>query len=139
MSKQPSVVFDEDNPEWTDADFARSRSASATLPAAAVAAFANSRDGRPRGSNKEQVSLRLDRDVLVHFKAGGSKWQSRINATLKPAARSAIRINVREDYEVNYWTAKLGVTRDELLEAVRRVGDDPAAVAGAIQSHADAR
>ena len=35
---------------------------------------------------KEQVSLRLDRDVLDFFQAGGPGWQERINAALSKAA-----------------------------------------------------
>ncbi len=35
---------------------------------------------------KEAVSLRLDRDVLDHFQAGGPGWQDRINAALRKAA-----------------------------------------------------
>ncbi len=35
---------------------------------------------------KEQVSLRLDRDVLDFFQAGGPGWQDRINAALRKAA-----------------------------------------------------
>lgn len=35
---------------------------------------------------KEMVSLRLDRDVLDHFQAGGPGWQDRINAALRKAA-----------------------------------------------------
>jgi uncharacterized protein (DUF4415 family) len=35
---------------------------------------------------KEQVSLRLDRDVLDHFQQGGPGWQDRINAALRKAA-----------------------------------------------------
>jgi uncharacterized protein (DUF4415 family) len=38
----------------------------------------------PRG--KEQVSLRLDRDVLEHFQDEGPGWQDRINAVLRKAA-----------------------------------------------------
>lgn len=33
------------------------------------------------------------------------------------------RINLREDYEVRYWTAKFNVTREQLEQAVRAVGD----------------
>lgn len=33
------------------------------------------------------------------------------------------RINTREQAEVNYWTRQLGVSREELLSAVRAVGD----------------
>ena len=35
---------------------------------------------------KETVSLRIDRDVLDHFQAGGPGWQERINAALRKAA-----------------------------------------------------
>lgn len=33
------------------------------------------------------------------------------------------RISMREDHEVRYWTEALGVSRAELEEAVRRVGN----------------
>jgi uncharacterized protein (DUF4415 family) len=46
------------------------------------------RPGRPRkAAPKEAVSLRLDPDVLEHFRASGPGWQSRINAALRKAAR----------------------------------------------------
>lgn len=32
---------------------------------------------------KEAVNIRLDPDVLAHFRAGGRGWQSRINAALR--------------------------------------------------------
>jgi hypothetical protein len=32
------------------------------------------------------------------------------------------RISMSEDYEVRYWTQELGVSRDELAEAVKSVG-----------------
>jgi uncharacterized protein (DUF4415 family) len=35
---------------------------------------------------KEQVTLRLDRDVLDFFQAGGPGWQDRIAAALRKAA-----------------------------------------------------
>lgn len=35
---------------------------------------------------KEQVTLRLDRDVLDHFQEDGPGWQERINAVLRKAA-----------------------------------------------------
>ena len=35
---------------------------------------------------KEQVSLRIDRDVLDHFQQDGPGWQDRINAALRKAA-----------------------------------------------------
>lgn len=35
---------------------------------------------------KEQVSLRIDRDVLDYFQEGGPGWQDRINEALRKAA-----------------------------------------------------
>ena len=40
--------------------------------------------GRPKSASpKQQVTLRLDRDVLDRFRAGGAGWQSRINEALR--------------------------------------------------------
>ena len=38
------------------------------------------------------------------------------------------RINVNEDYELNDWAKKFGVTRDQLKEAVQAAGTDAAKV-----------
>lgn len=43
--------------------------------------------GRPAGSQKKQVSLRLDVDILEAFKAQGQGWQTRINAVLRDWVR----------------------------------------------------
>lgn len=85
MSDEP-VVFDEDNPEWTEEDFARARPAS-ELPPRLLAAFPNtkSRGGRPAGSDKQLVSIRLDKAVVEKFRATGPGWQTRINSILKRA------------------------------------------------------
>lgn len=32
-------------------------------------------------------------------------------------------INTNEDHEVRYWTTQMGVTKDELLAAIKRVGN----------------
>ncbi len=34
---------------------------------------------------KEQVTLRIDQDVLEHFREGGPGWQDRINDALRKA------------------------------------------------------
>ena len=43
--------------------------------------------GRPRERDeaKQQVTLRLDADVLERFRADGRGWQTRLNATLRKA------------------------------------------------------
>jgi len=40
--------------------------------------------GRPAGTaNKEQVAIRLDKDILTAFRATGAGWQTRMNDALK--------------------------------------------------------
>jgi uncharacterized protein (DUF4415 family) len=50
--------------------------------------FKNGRKvGRPKGSGtKELVSLRIDRDILDRFRAGGPGWQTRLNDALREVA-----------------------------------------------------
>ena len=38
------------------------------------------------------------------------------------------RVNVNEDYEIQYWTNALGVSADELRAAVKAVGPTAAAI-----------
>lgn len=83
-SDNGTIVFDEENPEWTDADFARAAPAGQMLPEKLLAAFARPR-GRPAGTDKTRITIRLDNDVLNSFRAGGRGWQSRINEALKKA------------------------------------------------------
>jgi uncharacterized protein (DUF4415 family) len=44
------------------------------------------RRGRPAGSTKRLVSLRIDQDIIAHFRAEGPGWQSRINEALRKVA-----------------------------------------------------
>ncbi len=75
----------DDNPEWTEADLARARPAADVLPPEFIAAYQGR--GRPKGSvkadAKQQITLRLDRDVIERFRATGPGWQARINEALK--------------------------------------------------------
>lgn len=48
--------------------------------------------GRPKlEAPKVSVTMRIDRDVLEHFKSGGRGWQTRINAVLAREAAKAGR------------------------------------------------
>jgi uncharacterized protein (DUF4415 family) len=69
----------EEIPELTDEWFK-----SATMHIGGVTV----RRGRPKlRIRKRPVSLRLDPDVLAHFRRGGRGWQSRINLALRKAAK----------------------------------------------------
>jgi len=84
VAVSPPGLDDEDTPEWTDDQLDRAelavggkvvRPANGTL----------TRAGRPPlgDAAKQQVTLRLDPDVLAKFREGGPGWQGRINAALK--------------------------------------------------------
>ena len=50
------------------------------------------RRGRPAATTtKQAISIRLDKDVLTHFREGGPGWQARINATLRRSMANAKR------------------------------------------------
>ena len=73
-----------DNPEWSENDIKTAKPLDAFMPALAAAIR------RTRGPQmkpvKQHISLRLDRDVIDSFKAGGKGWQSRMSAALRKAA-----------------------------------------------------
>lgn len=86
-NRRPPVVFDDDNPEWTEEDFARAIPAS-ELPLEILAHFPKTMArlrGAQKAPTKKPVSLRLSADVLDHFRAGGPGWQTRIDQALKDA------------------------------------------------------
>jgi uncharacterized protein (DUF4415 family) len=77
-----------DNPAWTAKNFKRAKPLKDVLPALAEASKRSR--GRPKLENpKEQVTLRLDANVLRAFREDGPGWQSRINETLAKAVGKA--------------------------------------------------
>jgi hypothetical protein len=40
----------------------------------------------------------------------------------KTRPQDATRVNINEDYEVQYWTNKFGCSKEELVNAVNAVG-----------------
>ena len=73
-----------DNPEWTEKDFAEARPFAEVFPD--LAESIRKARGRPKVETpKQQVSLRLDPEVIEKFKATGKGWQSRINDVLRAA------------------------------------------------------
>jgi uncharacterized protein (DUF4415 family) len=87
MRKKPNPeMVDDANPEWTEEDFRRARPAREVLPPELFALLTKRLPGQ-RGAQKapvkRQVTLRLDENIVAHFKAGGRGWQTRINAALK--------------------------------------------------------
>jgi uncharacterized protein (DUF4415 family) len=77
---------DDDLPEWTDAQLDRAELAvggEIVRPATGTL----TRPGRPPlgEATKQQVTLRLDPDIIARFREGGPGWQSRVNEALRKA------------------------------------------------------
>ena len=93
MPKRPNPEqIDPDNPEWTDADFARARPASEVLPelfgTQAAQTMLKPR-GRPRSEVvKERITIRFDADVLEAFRSTGKGWQTRMNDAMRDWVRA---------------------------------------------------
>lgn len=89
MRRKPNPeLIDEGNPEWTDADFARARPAADVLKQQfgenAAEHLLKPKRGRPRkAARKRAINIRLSPEVLVHFRATGAGWQSRIDEVLR--------------------------------------------------------
>lgn len=82
MGDDQNIVFDDDNPEWTKADFAKARPAREVLPSEFFEAWTRFR-GKQKAPTKRQVTLRLSPDVLDRFRATGKGWQTRIDQALR--------------------------------------------------------
>lgn len=82
MGDDQNVIFDDDNPEWTEEDFAKARPAREVLPPEFFDAWRKMR-GPQKAPTKRQVTLRLSPDVLDAFRATGKGWQTRIDAALR--------------------------------------------------------
>ena len=88
MSKKPNPeLIDDENPEWTAADFAKARPASEVLPqifGAKVAKEMLKPRGRPRAEHpKERINIRLSHEGVEYFKSAGDGWQTRIDSALR--------------------------------------------------------
>jgi uncharacterized protein (DUF4415 family) len=71
-----------DIPELTDADFKRG------VWHRGGKAMPHGPRGRPKSKNpKLPVSLRIDAEVVAHFRRSGRGWQGRINAILRKAVK----------------------------------------------------
>ncbi len=118
-SKKPDVVSQEDwdaieSPEISDEIFAKMRPVSIAAPELIDLQKKNlSKRGRPKAeSPKKLQSLRLSEDVIGHFKAKGSGWQTRINEALeKIVAREKRAVGKPTKADVSLFKPKSKSTR----------------------------
>jgi uncharacterized protein (DUF4415 family) len=72
---QRGIDADPDNPEITGEQAA---------PMVPHSEFVKRQRGRPKSDTpKEHINVRLDADVLAHFRASGDGWQTRMNNALR--------------------------------------------------------
>jgi uncharacterized protein (DUF4415 family) len=81
----PASKPDIDTPEWTEADFANAKRVWDIPELAHLSNRKRGERGPQKTPTKQQVTLRLDRDVVERFRATGEGWQSRINEALRKA------------------------------------------------------
>lgn len=89
MSKKPLIDETGEVRELTLKDIRAMRPAAEILPKELLAVLPKRRPGErgpQKTPTKQQVTLRLDRDVVERFRATGAGWQGRINEALKKAA-----------------------------------------------------
>jgi uncharacterized protein (DUF4415 family) len=80
---------DPDNPPLTEEDWKRMRPAHEVHPHLVRKALERKR-GRPKlPERKQQVTLRIDPDILEHFRSSGAGWQTAINDALRSAMESS--------------------------------------------------
>ena len=98
--KPDPELIDEENPEWTEEDFARARPASEVLPEIFGEEIAKEmlkpRGRPPLEKPKERINIRLSHDVVDHFRAGGPGWQSRIDSVLVDFVKREVRRQKRQ-------------------------------------------
>lgn len=58
----------------------------ASVKPEAAAPSAKPRGRKPSGNAKKLLTLRLDADLIEHYRATGDGWQSRMNADLRKVA-----------------------------------------------------
>lgn len=81
----------DDAPELTREMMKTAKRGKDVLSEAVLAQFKRS-PGRPLAENpKVPVSIRLDKDLVDHFRATGEGWQTRINSILRDAKSGRLK------------------------------------------------
>jgi uncharacterized protein (DUF4415 family) len=93
VPEDQAPLTDEDGEvrELTEENFFRHARPTREIFPEIVEAFEKMRGqrGPQKTPTKERIGLRLDRDVVAHFRATGPGWQSRINKVLADHIKSA--------------------------------------------------
>ena len=83
---QRHIAEDPDTWELTDEDWARARPAIEVHPE--LVEWSLRRRGKQKAQTKEKVTVRLDTDIVAHFRESGKGWQTRLNDALRRVINS---------------------------------------------------
>ena len=81
-TNKPELIDDE-NPEWTEADFKSAVPFSALPESLRNTLSALKKRGPQKSPTKIPTTIRFDADVLAELKASGKGWQTRVNAAVR--------------------------------------------------------
>ncbi len=84
MKKAKPKPADQENPEWTEQDFAKATPLSGTSLATALKQVRRGRGPQVK-PKKIAISIRLNPKIIKHFKSGGAGWQGRLEEALLKA------------------------------------------------------
>jgi uncharacterized protein (DUF4415 family) len=80
------IAEDPDTSEMTDEMFANARPASEVHPK--IVEWYKRTRGKQKKPVKMPIYIRLDNDIVEHFKSGGKGWQTKINDALRKSINS---------------------------------------------------
>jgi hypothetical protein len=83
----------------------------------------------PPTSLPEELLKKAEEELARVAAVGSNEESVMADDKLNRGEPDRSRINMSEDYEVKYWTERLGTTREELQKVVDRVGNSANAVA----------
>ncbi len=84
LKRKPPKTIDE-NPQWSKSDFKNAIHLDGVSMAEAVKSLRRGR-GPQKEPKKVAISIRLNPDIIKHFKSGGAGWQSRMESVLEKAS-----------------------------------------------------
>ncbi|MYD35592.1 MAG: BrnA antitoxin family protein [Dehalococcoidia bacterium] len=83
---QRHIAEDPDTWELTEEDWVRARPAIEVDPE--LVEWSLRRRGKQKAPTKEKVTMRLDADIVAHFRESGKGWQTRLNDALRQVISS---------------------------------------------------
>ena len=86
-SKAASAKRDVENPVWNKTDFEKAKRVEDIPALAHLSKRKPGQRGPQKTPTKKPVTLRLDRDVVEHYRSQGHGWQARMNKDLRAAAK----------------------------------------------------